>query len=178
MGPIAALTTTLRKTFQFSGRATRAEFWWSWVMLWFVAVGLDMNRYVPMFGTHSVAIMTILLCAVMLPMISIGTRRLADAGVWRWFFVLTVALSFAQQLFYIIPMPSASDLWMMGFQAERDDVTLPLSGYDTFKLLSSLRRDILPWAIRISAIACVLLALLPSRITYKNSGPNPFEVTP
>ncbi len=178
MGPATALMTTLRNTFRFSGRATRPEFWWSWALLWCVAVGLELLRARLSFGGSYPVTATLLLCAVMLPMISVGTRRLADAGVWRWLFVLCVALSIVQQLFYLLPALSASDFWAMQFRAEREDVTLPLSGHDMFHLFLALRRDILPWAIRLTAIACLLLALLPSRKAHLLSGPNLSEVKP
>lgn len=33
MGPVRAITTSLRKSFRFSGRASRSEFWWAAIAL-------------------------------------------------------------------------------------------------------------------------------------------------
>ena len=139
MGPGTALLTTLRRSFQFSGRSIRSEFWWSWIILYGVATLILMYRGLPLTGPRTDALLTIALCVLALPMMAVGTRRLADAGVWRWLFVLTIALGTATQLAYMYAMPTATDFAMMTFQAERNDVNLPLSGYE---LLNNVLGDL------------------------------------
>jgi len=178
MGPGTALLTTLRRSFQFSGRSIRSEFWWSWIILYGVATLILMYRGLPLTGPRTDALLTIALCVLALPMMAVGTRRLADAGVWRWLFVLTIALGTATQLAYMYAMPTATDFAMMTFQAERNDVNLPLSGYELRHVLRALRDDVLPWSSRICAIACLVLALLPTRRAHTLNGPQIPEVTP
>lgn len=177
MGPASALLTSLRKTFRFSGRATRAEFWWSWPMLWLVVFTLTRYQYLAWNNGQSQVMFIVLVWLVMVPMVSVGTRRLADAGVWRWFFVVSVALGVVLQLSYLVGPASASRFWMMEFQSERDGVDLPLSGYAMHHLVTALQTQILPWAAKLTALLCLLLALLPSRVSAKNSGPNLLEAT-
>jgi uncharacterized membrane protein YhaH (DUF805 family) len=163
MGPGSALLLTIRRTFQFSGYAGRAEFWWSWVIFYFFATILLLYRGLSVTTPREDAFLTIALCIVAIPMISVGTRRMADAGIWRWFFLLAFALNWATQLAYMIAMPTASQFWMMTFQAERNDVELLLSGPELRTLLYTIRDDLLPWSAKVAAIGCLILALLPSR---------------
>lgn len=163
MGPVQAIGTSLRKSFQFSGGATRSEFWWTWPILYFLAIQIRMYRGLQPSGSSEESFLTIALCLVALPMIAVGTRRLADAGFWRWLFVLTVALGTATQLAYMFAMPSPSDFAMMTIIAERNDVDLPMTGYELQSVMHALRNDILPWSSRICAIACLILAAFPSR---------------
>ncbi|MFN3824879.1 MAG: DUF805 domain-containing protein [Pseudorhodobacter sp.] len=175
---MAALQSSLTGAFRFSGRASRSEFWWSWTLLYILATILLLYRGLPITGARADGILTVLLCAVAVPMVAVGTRRHADAGVWRLLFVLTVLLGTAQQAFYWVTMPSIGDFYAMSFQAERDGVTLPLTGYELHHALRALRNDVLPWTARILAILCLLLAMLPSRGAVTLSGPQSPEVTP
>jgi len=176
MGPVSALSSSLRGAFRFSGRATRSEFWWTWSLLYAFCMLLLLYRGLPITGPRADGIITILLCVLTVPMISVGTRRLADAGVWRWLFVLTFVLGTAQQALYMITMPSLGDLYAMSFQAEREGVRLPLSGYELHHSLRALRGDVLPWAAQISAILCLILAALPTRRPAPLSGSQFLEV--
>ncbi|MBP9183376.1 MAG: DUF805 domain-containing protein [Fuscovulum sp.] len=178
MGPGTALVTALRRAFDFSGRATRAEFWWAWLILYVWATLVMLYRGLPSTGPRTDALLTIVVCAIAVPMIAVGTRRLIDAGFWRWLFLLTVLLGTLQQLVYYFAMPSPMDFAMMNFMAERNDVNLPLSGYELRHLLLAVRDDVLPWTGRICAVLCLILALFPSRRTPRQTGPSPSEVTP
>jgi uncharacterized membrane protein YhaH (DUF805 family) len=178
MGPSQALRTSLRNTFRFSGRATRSEFWWSWAVFYGFAMLALLWRGLPATGPQTDAYLTLFLFALALPMMSVGTRRLADAGVWRWLFVITLLLGWAQQGIYMLGMPSLSDLYAMSFQAERNDVSLPLGGYEINHILRALRDDVLPWTGRILAALCLILAALPSRGTARQTVLNAPEVHP
>ncbi|MBS0574420.1 MAG: DUF805 domain-containing protein [Proteobacteria bacterium] len=177
MGPGAALATSIRRAFQFSGRATRSEFWWTWLILYFVGIQIRMYRGLQPTGSREESLLTVALCLVALPMIAVGTRRLADAGFWRWLFVLTVALGTATQLAYMFAMPSPSDFAMMTIMAERNDVDLPMTGYELQSVMRTVRNDILPWSSRICAIACLILAAFPSRRVDLQPGQSASEAT-
>lgn len=176
MGPGTALVNSFRRMFQFSGRASRSEFWWSWIILYGVSTLILLYRGLPLTGPRTDALLTITLCVIVVPMVAVGTRRLADAGFWRWLFVLTVILGTLQQAAYFYAMPRASDFAMMTFMAERNDVDLPLSGYELRHVLRALRDDVLPWSARICAILCLILALFPSRRPQTRPDPSPAEV--
>lgn len=79
MGPAQAIKTCLRKSFQFSGRASRSEF------RWFAPIGLVLPVVVAsqiswstfeVFGIWRVG----LLIAAALTLLAPGSRRLEDAG--------------------------------------------------------------------------------------------------
>ena len=178
MGPTAAIRLSLRASFRFSGHAARSEFWWSWTILYFVAMAIAAIRGSAVTHGRGDAFLTLALCAVALPMIAVGTRRLADAGVWRWFFVLTVAVGTADQALRYATLPTASDIFALSFAAERSDVRLPLSWYEAHHLIRVVRNDILPWTGMILAVLCLVLAALPSRQAARPAASDVPEVTP
>jgi uncharacterized membrane protein YhaH (DUF805 family) len=85
MGPAQAIRTGLAKSFQFSGRASRSEFWWFapiLVALTGVAATSDfvLNLMPPSFGVLG-GILAVLL-VVPIPLYSALVRRFRDAGLW------------------------------------------------------------------------------------------------
>lgn len=88
LGPIKATTTCLRKSFDFSGRATRAEFWWfAPVVIIFTALWFSSDRIMTMFPLHFGVLGSILvvLFVVPFPLYAVSVRRFRDAGHWAWF---------------------------------------------------------------------------------------------
>ena len=74
MGPIAALNTCFHKYFDFTGRASRSEFWWFLLSFFFFThfagfLGLDWN-----------SVFWIWFC----PTLAVTTRRLRDAQYSTW----------------------------------------------------------------------------------------------
>lgn len=160
MGPATALTTSVRRSFDFSGRATRSEFWWTWCILYVVSQMIQFWRSLPTVQQGASWCTTALLCALALPVMAVGTRRLVDAGVWRWAFVAVFIYGVVAQVVYAIPLPhetSAADV-MVQFE----DQTLPISDLGYFPVLHWIR-GAMPWVGYPAAIICLLLTLLPSR---------------
>ena len=69
---------------EFSGRATRPEFWWFVLFVTLVNAGLSY------FSEALVGAFTV---AMLLPLLAVGTRRLRDTGRSGWW-----------QLFYLVPI--------------------------------------------------------------------------
>jgi uncharacterized membrane protein YhaH (DUF805 family) len=101
MGPAQAITTCLAKSFQFSGRASRSEFWWftllsiavTLALLFAIDVnllGLDLASdwlYAPVSDTFGL---------LMLPAtVSVTARRLQDRGLPGWPAALCLAAVYA-----------------------------------------------------------------------------------
>lgn len=87
-----AIRICLAKYADFTGRATRSEFWWFTLFVILVASAL---LYV------SEAASSIFLVAVLLPFLAAGTRRLRDSGKSGWW-----------QLFLLVPI---GGLVVLGF---------------------------------------------------------------
>lgn len=174
MSPVAALSSGLRGAFRFGGRASRAEFWWTWTILYVAAMMVIYYRSLP--GTDPAVRVwcTVILCAIALPMISAGTRRLNDAGFWRWWFVVTFFVGVAAQLYYF-NKPTRLELQFWQVRMERADIDPWLSGYQIHDLLRWVDAA-LPWIARPLAILCLVLALFPSRMTVSRS--DTLKVTP
>jgi len=77
-GPVAAITAAFAGYVDFSGRATRSEYWWFFLFCVLVPAGLAVVNY----KLGAVAWLVILL-----PSITVLVRRLHDAGKsgWWWF---------------------------------------------------------------------------------------------
>ncbi len=89
---------TTRAYAQFSGRASRSEYWWFMLFTYFVfsAIGLlDSISQGPFVAIPGIA--------VMVPMVSLSIRRLHDVGMrgW-WFFVWLVPLVGLLTLVYLL----------------------------------------------------------------------------
>jgi len=79
-----AITTCFGKYANFSGRASRSEFWWFYLftvlMVWFASlVGVTID---PVWGPD--ALSSLVNLAVFIPVISAGSRRLHDIGKSGW----------------------------------------------------------------------------------------------
>lgn len=75
-----AIQTVFRKYAEFSGRASRSEFWWFTLFSALVYFGTG-----ALFSGLSVA----WFFAAIVPSLAVGVRRLRDAGLsWAWLFFL------------------------------------------------------------------------------------------
>ncbi|WP_208348048.1 DUF805 domain-containing protein [Pseudaestuariivita rosea] len=159
MGPKEAITTCLRKSFVFSGRATRSEFWW-FVTLWLMGILLIawiepqfMLSYLTVFQFFS-----LLFVVCMLPVFAAIYRRLSDTKVTpKILLFIPLLLLIAPPLVYFVDQ---SDY---GFQSR------------TRMMPEAL------WAI-LAYFGCIFVLLvlcgLPSVNRPNKYGPNPHEVTP
>lgn len=74
-----AVTTCFRKYVDFSGRASRSEYWWFLLAYLTVAVvGQLVNRYIPV----------VVILVVLLPLIAVTLRRLHDVGKSGWMILI------------------------------------------------------------------------------------------
>ncbi|SLN29185.1 Inner membrane protein YhaH [Roseovarius albus] len=173
MGPIEAITTCFRKYVTFSGRASRAEFWW--FALFFILVDYGLSQldkalftypvidlpYITMSGANMTFTLSlgsgffspIWSFLILLPFLAVGWRRMQDAGrPGYWFALLPVCLTVIVGAVFLLATIGATIL-------------------AHFLLKSS-------FLILIGAFVTTLINLLGSSQQKTNKyGPNPSEVT-
>ena len=108
VGPIAAIGNYVRKGFQFSGRASRSEYWWialySFLLSGAVEYAQAQNENwmedTGVFGSAvGIAIALVLLAVVILLAIfsiALGVRRLHDCNLSGWWYLLILLPVFGQ----------------------------------------------------------------------------------
>jgi uncharacterized membrane protein YhaH (DUF805 family) len=85
MSPVDAISTCFSKYVDFSGRATRAEYWW-WVLVMGVGgsmVGEILNLIHPAVGS-------IVMLALLLPGLAVTVRRLHDVDRSGWWILCSL----------------------------------------------------------------------------------------
>lgn len=96
----------------FSGRSTRPEFWWVWLlnMVIFLPVyyslftGLEFDN--PIINIALFSMYIILLLVEFIPLLALTVRRLRDVGIhWAYIFIVFVPLG-ALTLLIMLAMPS------------------------------------------------------------------------
>ena len=91
-----AIQTVFRKYAEFTGRATRAEFWWWALFNVLVASALSLFNVIPIgdnayLGSLLSGLWSI---AVLLPSLAVAVRRLRDAGYgWGYLFFILVPIA-------------------------------------------------------------------------------------
>lgn len=179
MGPVQAITTCLRKSFRFSGRASRSEFWWLFLAAFaafVVAVKLDILFFgrgliariqvgdTTQYGVHGSGPFSIALFLLsFLPVLAASVRRMHDRGRAGWWLAVPYLL-FAGCILYA---------WL-AFRGRTADATgtLHLSGPAAIPGLVLLFSG---YAIMIWNFISLLRRSQPGPNPY---GPNPLEVTP
>lgn len=96
---VLAVRTVLSKYATFSGRASRAEFWW-WILAIFLLSLLtrliDAFVFAPMLGfgasdeNPGQPLSALVSLAILLPAIAVGARRLHDIGRSGWWLFLSL----------------------------------------------------------------------------------------
>ena len=85
MSPVGSIRTCLSKYVDFSGRATRAEYWW-WVLIMgfgAIIVGESLNLIHPAAGS-------IVGVALLLPGLAVAVRRLHDIDKSGWWLLIAL----------------------------------------------------------------------------------------
>ncbi|WP_081882246.1 DUF805 domain-containing protein [Cryobacterium sp. MLB-32] len=113
MTPTAALRSVVDQYAGFSGRAPRSEYWW-WT-LWMVAVYFAF--YVPIVvlslmrfdASGPIAVIVACLWAaivvgMVIPTISVTVRRLHDANLSGWFYLLNFAFGFGSIAVFVMTL--------------------------------------------------------------------------
>ena len=99
VGPVEAFTTAWRKSFTYGGKATRAEYWWFYLVNFIAIFGVYVlmvlaaaNGLVYIEGLQFVfSLLLIYVLASAFPNLSIVVRRLRDIGKkWTWIFISLV----------------------------------------------------------------------------------------
>ena len=106
MGPVEAFTTAWRKSFTYGGKATRAEYWWFYlidlVITFVVIIGLSANSFNPLLTLGWLYVV-----ASIFPSVSIVVRRLRDIGKkWTWIFINLVPFIGGIWFIYFLCQPS------------------------------------------------------------------------
>ena len=85
MGPTEAFTTAWRKSFTYTGSATRSEYWWFYLTNLIVIIA---SALVDIASTRNTGIAYIYFIAQIFPSLSVTVRRLRDIGKdWKWMFI-------------------------------------------------------------------------------------------
>jgi len=152
MGPIDALQSVLTNFADFSGRASRAEYWWFvaiWTIAYFVVLGLQRNRAKwPEYAFIAVSI---------IPVMSVSFRRLQDIGHPGWWSVVELVLYCALAAAFAMSLPKVEE----GDIEIANPTPMIVTGILTL----------------IATIAIIWHYTLPSEPGPNEHGPNPHEVT-
>ena len=100
----------------FTGRATRSDFWWVWLMnsilflplyiFWFQMALNDTGETDPILGVAIISVYMILAIVLFTPSLAVKVRRLRDAGLhWAFIFLHFVPMG-GLALLVLLAMPS------------------------------------------------------------------------
>ena len=121
VGPVEAFTTAWRKSFTYGGKATRAEYWWFYLINFIAIFGVYVlmalaaaNGLVYIEGLQFVfSLLLIYVLASAFPNLSIVVRRLRDIGKkWTWMFISLVP--FIGGIWFIVLMCQPSGKYEIG----------------------------------------------------------------
>jgi len=86
MGFVDAVKAFYKNYFDFSGRASRSEYWWAYlgVIILFFVLGLLGG----LLGEAGMIVLGLFYLAIIIPSISIGVRRLHDLDKSGWWYLL------------------------------------------------------------------------------------------
>lgn len=91
MRPVEAIKTCLAKSFQFSGRASRSEFWWFAPVMMAVTLWVFFSEWLVILLARPLGVLggiVLLLVVVPWPLYMALARRLRDAGLMGWLAML------------------------------------------------------------------------------------------
>ena len=121
MGPVEAFTTAWRKSFTYGGKATRAEYWWFYLVnlisifgVYVLMVIAAANGLVYIEGLQFFSsLILIYVLASTFPNLSIVVRRLRDIGKqWQWIFISLIP--FIGGIWFIVLMCQPSGKYEIG----------------------------------------------------------------
>lgn len=76
------------RAFDFQGRASRSEFWFSLLML--ILVGIAIFALIAAMGEAAVALIGIFYLVIIIPQLSLSVRRLHDSDKSGWWLLLSI----------------------------------------------------------------------------------------
>ena len=120
-----AVTSAFRKYFDFSGRASRSEFWWFFlfcVLLYMLTFSLSVDDFGPPVESNAEALFLsqaltswfgVAFIVTLVPSISISVRRFHDINMSGWWYViLQIAPSLLAQYIFIFSFISILTLFV------------------------------------------------------------------
>ena len=110
MNPIDAFTTAWQKSFNYSGKATRSEYWWFTLFNGIILVliyGVSMAAAISAENPAPAAFVIIYGIAQIFPTLSVSVRRLHDVGKEGiWFLIYFVPCIGPFWFLYLMVQPS------------------------------------------------------------------------
>jgi uncharacterized membrane protein YhaH (DUF805 family) len=105
---ISAFTAAWQRSFDYTGRSNRGDYWWyALANLIISVVLLILSAASDFFGW----IYSIWAVATIVPSLPVTVRRLRDAGKhWAWIFIGLIPLVGSIWLIYLLVQPSAASL--------------------------------------------------------------------
>tara|TARA_B100000945_G_scaffold72899_1_gene55701 strand:+ start:5943 stop:6413 length:471 start_codon:yes stop_codon:yes gene_type:complete len=100
MGFMDAIKTCITEKYvDFSGRASRSEFWWFQLFMFLLQMGLFVLQMAALFSFPEIFtaiywVTIVVSLGLFLPSLSVGVRRLHDIGKSGWYLLLVILLSF------------------------------------------------------------------------------------
>lgn len=112
MGMVEAFTTAWRKSFEYEGKATRAEFWWFYLANFIASMMLSFIFFVASFKNVSIFPLTSLyFFGQIFPSLSVSVRRIRDTGKgWEW--ILMQLVPFVGGILFFILVCQPSDTYL------------------------------------------------------------------
>ena len=112
MGMVEAFTTAWRKSFEYEGKATRAEFWWFYLANFIASMMLSFIFFVASFKNVSIFPLTSLyFFGQIFPSLSVSVRRIRDTGK-RWEWILMPLVPFVGGILFFILVCQPSDTYL------------------------------------------------------------------
>ena len=112
MGMVEAFTTAWRKSFEYEGKATRAEFWWFYLANFIASMMFSFIFFVASFKNVSIIPLTSLyFFGQIFPSLSVSVRRIRDTGKgWEW--ILMPLVPFVGGILFFILVCQPSDTYL------------------------------------------------------------------
>ncbi len=154
MNPIEATQSVLIGFAEFSGRATRSEYWWFvavWTVVYLLLIGIQRNK--------SKLPEVLFIAITFVPVMSVSFRRLQDAGFSGWWSVAELVVLCAIVGVLYVSAPS-----------ETAEASQPENALGKTFLISSV-------LFIVATIGIIWHFSLPSDPGPNEYGPNPHEVT-
>ena len=100
---ISAFSSAWKRSFDYSGRSDRGDYWWFVLASFILLLVLNIvGSFVPIIGLLA----NLSLIAELVPHLSLAVRRLRDAGKdWQWIFVGITGIG-SLWLLYLHTLPS------------------------------------------------------------------------
>ncbi len=175
-----SVKTCLRKYADFSGRATRAEYWW-WVLATFL-VSLAIGSVETAFGAVLSAIgliaftpfSTLFSLAIVLPNLAVTARRLHDIGKSGWWQLVWIVISGAAWVVFAIGLVISLFLVFAGGDWGRRGMEHFRDALD----FGDLAPAIITFAFAMLVSLGVVIWLLVWMVRQGETGPNRYGLDP